>query len=147
MTPYTQSLFEMPGHLIRRLNQHSTAVFQQCLKAEGIDLTSVQYSTLETLAEESKLDQASIAARIAYDRATIGGVVKRLEEKQLIKRQQNAADKRAFQLVLTAQGAALLERVRPIVAALQQDILSNLSAKERRQLTDLMQRALQRSED
>jgi MarR family transcriptional regulator, temperature-dependent positive regulator of motility len=35
-------LSDMPGHLIRRLNQVSASVFQDRVKAAGYDLTSVQ---------------------------------------------------------------------------------------------------------
>ncbi len=135
-------LSAMPGHLIRRLNQHSTAVFQNQLKALGHDITSVQFSALETLARNPGLDQATLAAQIAYDRATIGGVVKRLEHKDLIKREPSETDRRAFKLMLTPSGARLLESVRPIVAALQADILGGLSADEREIFTKLMQKAL-----
>jgi|TARA_B110000879_G_C10870296_1_gene392712 DNA-binding MarR family transcriptional regulator len=136
------TLSELPGHLIRRLNQHSTAVFQSYLKAAGHDITSVQFLALETLAQNPGLDQATLAAQIAYDRATIGGVVKRLEQKELIKRQYSTTDRRAFQLRLTDEGRALLDKMRPIVASLQSDILEGLSAQERDIFIKLMQKAL-----
>ena len=136
------TLSELPGHLIRRLNQHSTAVFQSYLKAAGHDITSVQFSALETLAQNPGLDQATLAAQIAYDRATIGGVVKRLEQKELIQRQHSTTDRRAFQLLLTDEGRALLDKMRPIVASLQSDILEGLSTQERDVFIKLMQKAL-----
>lgn len=138
--PHTLS--KLPGHLIRRLNQHSTAVFQSYLKAAGHDITSVQFSALETLAQNPGLDQATLAAQIAYDRATIGGVVKRLEQKELIQRQHSTTDRRAFQLLLTDEGRAVLDKMRPIVASLQSDILEGLSAQERDVFIKLMQKAL-----
>lgn len=136
-------LCKMPGHLIRRLHQHSTAVFQQRLKAEGHDITSVQFSALTKLAENPGLDQATLAALIEYDRATIGGVVKRLAQKGLIRRDPNTTDRRAFQLFLTPAGQTLLAQIWPIVAPLQDDILSHLSASDRAALVTLMQKALQ----
>ena len=140
--PLLPSLSEMPGHLIRRLNQHSTAVFQTHLKAAGHDITSVQFSALEALAQNPGLDQAKLAAQIGYDRATIGGVVKRLEHKALVKRAQSEMDRRAFKLVLTPLGLEVLDAVRPVVIALQRDILDGLSDEEREALTKLMQKAL-----
>ncbi|MGB3245621.1 MAG: MarR family transcriptional regulator, partial [Sulfitobacter sp.] len=58
-------LSEMPGHLIRRLNQHSAALFQRRLKAAGHDITPVQFSALQTLADHTGLDQSSLASLIA----------------------------------------------------------------------------------
>ncbi len=136
------TLFDMPGHLIRRLNQHSTAVFQQRLKAAGHDLTPVQFSALARLADAPGIDQATLAGQIAYDRATIGGVVKRLEQKALIQRQPSETDRRAFNLYLTPTGTALLQQVWPLVAALQAEILCNLSDSDRDALVQLMQMVL-----
>lgn len=139
----TAALFDMPGHLIRRLNQHSTAVFQARLKGAGHDITAVQFSALARLAKQPGIDQATLASQIEYDRATIGGVVKRLEQKDLVKRQPSEKDRRAFTLYLTPSGTALLHDIWPIVVSLQDDILSNLSENERIALVQLMQKALQ----
>lgn len=138
----TPILSEMPGHLVRRLNQQSTAVFQNRLKAAGHEMTSVQFSALAKLAENPGLDQATLAGLIEYDRATIGGVVKRLVHKGLIERQPSATDRRAFALVLTAQGRSLLDTLWPIVIGLQADILGTLSQTEHHTLVRLMQKAL-----
>lgn len=140
-------LSQMPGHLIRRLHQQATAVFQTQLKQSGHDITSVQYSALETLDRSPGLDQAGLAARIAYDRATIGGVVKRLEQKQLIQRTSNKDDRRAFVLRLTRQGKTVLEDIRPRVATLQDEILGNLTESDKALIVALMQKALQLDAD
>ena len=139
----TQSaLSVMPGHLIRRLNQRSTARFQHQLRAAGHDITPVQFAALTTLVENPGLDQATLAGLIAYDRATIGGVVKRLEQKGLIQRQTNTDDRRAFRLFVAPKGRAVLKSITPLVAALQTDILSNLSDSERRIFMSLVHKAL-----
>ncbi len=41
---------EMAGHLIRRLHQHSTQVFQAQTQAAGFELTSVQFAALDAIA-------------------------------------------------------------------------------------------------
>lgn len=135
-------LQHMPGHLIRRLHQHATATYQNQLKSTGHDITSVQYAALTTLAAHPDLDQATLAGLIAYDRATIGGVVKRLEQKQLVLRRPSETDRRAFRLMLTPLGQDTLNDISPVVAALQSDILGALSSDEARTLTRLMHKAL-----
>lgn len=135
-------LFDLPGHLIRRLQQHSTSVFQDRMNARGLDITSVQFAALSTMAEEADLDQATVAKRIAYDRATIGGVIKRLEQKGLVSRQPDDQDRRAFKLNLTPKGRDQLAALRPVVVALQDDILSGLSESEKATLLALMTKAL-----
>ena len=132
----------MAGHLIRRLHQQSTQVFQAQTQAAGIDLTSVQFAALDAIAEQPGIDQAGLAATISFDRATIGGVIDRLESKGLVLREVSAQDRRARLLRLTPEGAQLLASVRPVVEALQVDILAPLSAAEQARFLALAHKAL-----
>lgn len=132
----------MAGHLIRRLNQQSTQVFQARMLALGVDLTSVQFAALDAIQAQPGIDQAGLAATIGYDRATIGGVVDRLEHKGLVQRVVNTTDRRARALTLTAAGEALLATIRPEVIALQSDILALLTPAEQSAFRALAQRAL-----
>ncbi len=132
----------MPGHLIRRLHQQSTQVFQARLQAAGVDLTAVQFAALDAIEQQPGIDQASLAAGIGFDRATIGGVVDRLEQKALLLRVVSENDRRARELTLTREGKKLLAAVRPLVEALQADILAPLTAAERRSFQALARKAL-----
>lgn len=132
----------MPGHLIRRLHQRSGAEFQRHVAAAGFDLTSVQYAALDALTGHPGIDQAQLAALIAYDRATIGGVVDRLEGKGLIARRISDTDRRARVLTLTPEGEATFAAMRPVVRALQADILASLDAQEVETFLTLARKAL-----
>ena len=101
---------EMAGHLIRRLHQQSTQIFQAQTQAAGFDLTSVQFAALDAIAQQPGIDQASLAATIGFDRATIGGVIDRLERKGLVQRVVSEQDRRARQLHLTRRGRATAGR-------------------------------------
>lgn len=133
---------EMAGHLIRRLHQQSTQVFQARTQAAGFELTSVQFAALDAVAQQPGIDQASLAATISFDRATIGGVVDRLEQKGLVERTVSPDDRRARLLHLTAAGRRQLAALRPVVEALQAEILAPLSAKERAAFLALARKAL-----
>ena len=74
----------MAGHLIRRLHQISTQVFTKTLQEAGLDLTPVQFAAMDAIAASPGIDQAGVATRIAYDRATIGGVVDLPAQKGLV---------------------------------------------------------------
>jgi len=121
----------MPGHLIRRLNQISTGLFQDRMAQLGLDLTPVQFAALATLRDRPDVDQATLAGLIAHDRATIGGVLDRLQGKGLVDRRTDPADRRARLVRLTPAGAALLDRALPHVSALQDAILAGLTAQDR----------------
>ena len=130
-------IYLMAGHLIRRLHQISTSVFQRAMKQAGLDLSPVQFAALDALWRHPGADQATLAGMIAYDRATIGGVVDRLEARGLVARSSSDSDRRVRLVHLTALGADLLTAARPIVAAAQDDILSGLAPGERRRFLEL----------
>lgn len=138
-----QDLSELPGHVIRRLNQRSTAIFQERVKATRYgDMTSVQFAALDILDRNPGIDQAGLAQQIAYDRATIGGVIKRLERKGFVERQVDEKDRRARNLQLTTRGRAALELLTPVVARMQSDILGNLDKSERAVFMALSRKAV-----
>jgi DNA-binding MarR family transcriptional regulator len=122
---------DMAGHLIRRLHQLSTQVFVQRTLAAGYDLTPVQFAALDAIQANPATDQASVAEAIAYDRATIGGVIERLEQKGWVRRVVSERDRRARQLSLTPQGKRVFSALVPIVKDLQEEILHALNEAER----------------
>jgi MarR family transcriptional regulator, temperature-dependent positive regulator of motility len=133
---------EMAGHLIRRLQQQSTQVFQTRMQAARFDLTSVQFAALDAVGQLPGIDQATLSATIGFDRATIGGVIERLESKGLLSREISEVDRRAKVLHLTDNGVKLLAECRPTVEALQSEILTHLSDAERTAFTSLAKKVL-----
>lgn len=136
----------MAGHLIRRLHQHSTQVFLKKVRAAGFDLTSVQFAALDALRSHPGIDQARLSSLIAYDRATIGGVIDRLERKGLLKREISRHDRRAREVRLTEEGLGVVTAMTPIVERLQRDILDQLSPEETQVLLNLLKKALGRTD-
>lgn len=135
-------IFAMPGHLIRRMHQVSQAVFDAEVAAAGFDLTSVQFAALRVIAARPGLDQATLAGAIAFDRATTGGVIDRLETKGLVRREVSKVDRRARHLYPSARGCEVLDGVRPAVLKAQDAMLVGLSAAERATLLRLLAKAL-----
>ena len=131
------AVLDMAGHLIRRLHQRSTQIFAQRAQAAGFDLTPVQYAALEAIQEHPGMDQARVAEMIGYDRATIGGVIDRLEKKNWIRRVVSERDRRARELSVTAEGNKILVALQPIVQDLQKDILRPLSDADRERFIHL----------
>ncbi len=132
----------MIGHLIRRLHQKSTQVFTRRMTEAGFDLTSVQFAALDAINANPGIDQARVAEAIAFDRATIGGVIDRLERKGLVIRRISPTDRRARVLDLSPEGQAVYAQILPIVADLQSEIVSSLTADQRSTLHRLLGLAL-----
>ena len=124
-------IYNMPGNLIRRLNQISLSIFQDETKAAGLELTSVQFAVLAALAEHNGVDQATVAGMIAYDRPTTGSVIDRLESRDHIRRETNPTDRRARLVWITEHGTEVLNRALPVVRDLQASILTGLSEDEK----------------
>lgn len=128
---------DVAGHLIRRLHQQSTLIFVQRTQAAGHDITPVQYAALEAIHEHPGTDQAFVAENIGYDRATIGGVIERLEKKGWVRRVVSETDRRARELSLTTKGNHVRSALVPIVKDLQKDILKPLSDADQKRFLQL----------
>ena len=132
---------DMPGHLFRRMHQISVAVFADNMARAGIDLTPVQFAALSAIMDHPGMDQATLASAVAYDRATLGGVVDRLENKGYVARKVCETDRRARELTLTDAGEALLRAARPVARDLQAQIVARLDAREQAVLISLLRKA------
>lgn len=131
---------DMAGHLIRRLHQQSTQVFAQRTQAAGFDLTAVQFAALDAIKNHPSTDQARVAEMIAFDRATIGGVIDRLEQKGWVKRVVSERDRRAREVSLTREGERVLAALLPVVRELQADILRPLNDADQARFLKLARR-------
>ncbi len=132
----------MAGHLIRRLHQVSSHVFATQTQAAGFKMTAVQFAAMDAIQSNPGADQAQIASLISYDRATIGGVIDRLEKKGLVAREVSASDRRAREVRLTPLGEKTYGPLLAVVQALQTDILSGLSEVEKEQFLSLAAKAM-----
>ena len=125
-----------PGHLIRRAHQISVAMFTAHLSAA--DVTPVQFAILNALLDSPGIDQITLAKRVAFDPATSGSVIGRLESKGWVARRADETDRRRKLLVLTPTGLEALARMQADVARVQADILSPLAPHEQAQFMHLL---------
>ncbi len=138
-------LHTTPGHLIRRCQQIAVAIFlEECADDR---LTPIQFAVLYARTDTGPIDQVTLGGMLALDRSTLGNVAARLEDRGLLTRGESAADRRAKQLVLTAQGRALVDRARAPVMRAQERLLAGLTADERRQFVDLLVRIVVANND
>ena len=127
-----------PGHLIRRAQQIAVSIFADRLAAS--DITPVQFAILNALSDTPDMDQVTLAKRVAFDPATSGSVIGRLEAKGWLTRQAHATDRRRKLLVVTPEGMQALASMQAAVADVQTQILAPLNADEQKQFVDLLAR-------
>ena len=125
-----------PGHLIRRAHQHSVAFFMD--ETADFDVTPVQFSILNALMDTPGADQVTLAARVAFDPATSGSVIGRLEAKGWVRREADQDDRRRKLLWVTPEGAQAVQQMKRAVARAQVRMLEPLNATEREQYMRLL---------
>ncbi|MFT4194393.1 MarR family winged helix-turn-helix transcriptional regulator [Ottowia sp.] len=139
MQSQSRFVFEhAPGHLIRRAHQISVAVFAEETAAHG--MTPVQFAILNALMAQSGIDQVTLAGRVAFDAATIGSVIGRLEKKGWLRRQAADADRRRKLLWPTPEGEQAVLAMKGSVARVQRRLLKPLAPAERQQFVDLLRK-------
>jgi DNA-binding MarR family transcriptional regulator len=125
----------LPGHIIRRVHQVSTAYFaEEC----GGDLTAVQYAALVTIGAHPGIDATRLAEIIYFDRSTIGDVLDRMEGRGWIRRASTPTDRRIKLLDLSPAGQAVLQQVAPGIRRVQERLLAPLTASEAKTLIRLL---------
>lgn len=97
------------GHLIRRCHQITQAFYADDVR----EVTPVQGLVIKLILDQPGIAQRELASIAGIDEVTLGGVVKRLTERDLVKRIVNPADRRARQLTLTPAGLRLWDEIRP----------------------------------
>ncbi len=127
-----------PAHLIRRTHQLAVSFFME--EAADFGITPVQFAMLSALMDEPGQDQVSLAARVAFDAATSGSVIGRLEAKGWVRREADAQDRRRKRLWLTPEGEAVALQMKRAASQTQRRLMAPLSAAEREQLSDLLSR-------
>lgn len=127
---------EAPGHLIRRAQQLAVAIFME--ETAGFDATPVQFAILNALMDDPGEDQITLSGRVAFDPATFGSVIGRLEAKGWVKREADPGDRRRKLLWATAEGEAVALKMKRAASRAQQRIVGPLDIDERSQLSALL---------
>ena len=127
---------DAPGHLIRRAQQLAVSIFME--ETSGFEVTPVQFAILNALIDDPGEDQITLSGRVAFDPATFGSVIGRLEAKGWVKRQADPLDKRRKLLWTTAEGEKVALQMKRAVSRAQQRIVSPLAPDERAQLAALL---------
>lgn len=129
-------LDDQAGHLLRRAHQRASAIFLSVLGEHQI--TPTQFFAMARLHEKGQLSQNKLGRYAAMDPATIQGVIRRLHERGMIERIPDSTDRRRMVLSLSPLGRETVEALLAGAKQVDEEILSPLSADERRQFFDLL---------
>ena len=141
--PNTPPVRRFPVPLARRFYQICAAVLTEAVAEAG--LSALQFAILPYVSERTGdpgLDQNGIAARIGIDRNNVSLLLDQLEQKGLVVRRLNGADRRAHMVYLTPKGEKLFARVQPSVYVANARILEPLASHERELFLDMLVRLI-----
>jgi DNA-binding MarR family transcriptional regulator len=127
---------EAPGHLIRRAQQLAVAVFME--ETSAFDATPVQFAILNALMDDPGEDQVTLSNRVAFDPATFGSVIGRIEAKGWVTREADPGDRRRKLLWITPEGEKVALGMKRAVAKAQLRIVAPLTSDEQEQLSALL---------
>ncbi|MET0984788.1 MAG: MarR family transcriptional regulator [Steroidobacteraceae bacterium] len=109
-------------------------------------LTIPEWRVMAMLAQYPNISAVDVAERTAMDKVAVSRAVQSLMAKGHIKREIHSEDRRRSMLTLSAAGRGVYKRVIPIARAFEQQLLDELSGRERKVLEDLITRLHERAQ-
>jgi DNA-binding MarR family transcriptional regulator len=128
------------GYRIKLLSQLLSRKFQERLDPFG--LTPFHWIVLCCLWEEDGLATCSIGEKLQQVGGTITGVLDRMQERGLIRRERDPRDRRIWRIWLTEAGKQLETVLPPIAAELREQAMRGIDYDERERFSQLLDQAI-----
>jgi MarR family transcriptional regulator, organic hydroperoxide resistance regulator len=128
------------GYRIKVLSQLLSRHLQDELDTYG--LTPFHWLVLNCLWDQDGLATSVLGERLRQVGGTLTGVIDRMEERGLVRRERDANDRRIWRIWLTPTGQALAETLPPHVYKVRTKLLQGFSESEQKQLSDWVDRML-----
>ncbi len=132
------ALEDQPGFLFRLALRRHTAIFTSNMG----DLTPPQFSVLVKLLEIGPTSQNYLGRLVAFDQATIKGIVDRLSARGLVALCPDPSDKRRRAVVLTDKGQKLAEKSIKIARAITDKTVEPLTRSEQEAFVRLLKKLI-----
>ena len=126
------------AYLFKRAHADLAVLHEELLAPFGI--SAGELAVLMLIHAHEPESQQQVALRLGIDRTTMVELIDVLEDKGLVTRRPDAADRRRKVLELTAEGQATLPRATRASNQAEQQLLAELDESERIVLRNLMRR-------
>ena len=127
-------------YLIERTERQTKRYANAALKKAGIEITPEQWTILKRIDERAVINQREIAELTFRDPASVTRALDVLEERGLVSREAMENDRRAYNLVLTAEGSALVAKIKPVAQAVRAQGMKGISAEDQARLKNILNR-------
>lgn len=128
------------GYRIKLLAQLSSRKFQERLEPFG--LTPFHWLVLCCLWQEDGLPTSSIGEKLQQVGGTLTGVLDRMEERGLIRRERDPHDRRIWRIWLTEAGYHLKDVLPPIAVEIREEAMKGISHADRERFSQLIDQAI-----
>ena len=128
-------LGDLSDNLGYRLRRAQLWVFKDISRRLArFDLSPAQFSVLAVIEANPGINQLTIASALDIERAGLGRLVDRLASQGFVTRTASVVHRRYYALHLTAAGAKLVERARPVIAQSEKALADKLGSAAHKNL-------------
>ncbi|WP_341527524.1 MarR family transcriptional regulator [Nostoc sp. UHCC 0302] len=128
------------GYRIKLLSQLLSRKFTE--KLEPLGLTPFHWLVLCCLWQEDGLPTSSIGDKLKQVGGTLTGVLDRMEERGLVRRERDSHDRRIWRIWLTDAGKELETVLPPIAVEVREEAMQGISYAEREIFSQILNRAI-----
>ncbi|KEI06846.1 MarR family transcriptional regulator [Clostridium botulinum] len=114
--------------LIKEIN--SKINFKVTEELKNIGLTVPQITAIKFIAHRKKVTSSELSEDMSITKATVSGIIDRLEKMNIIKRIRSKEDRRIVYIVFSDEGLNLAKDIKNIMNSCFENIFSNVSEEE-----------------
>ncbi|MEW8626653.1 MAG: MarR family transcriptional regulator [Candidatus Thiodiazotropha sp.] len=139
--PATKVRESSVGWMLKVLSTLLDAEMSKELKRWDLNLS--QFAALMSLSEKEGLTQAELGKKIIMPGYATTRTLDALEEKHFVERRRDERSRRSHRIFLTAQGREIIPELFAIVKKVNEGLLSELSATEKKQVSIILNKLVQ----
>lgn len=94
-------------------------------------LTTTQWAVIKALSENGELTQVEIAEKLNSDQATCGAMIDRMFKRELLQREADEKDRRAYKVSLSDYSKSIVSELEQLAQSTNDLALSGISEEER----------------
>ncbi len=135
---YLANLAERPAFLLAQVGAHASSRFAERLAL--LNLAPPHAGILRVINEADGLSQQALGEKLGMFPSRLVQILDDLEERKLVERRNNPADRRSYALYLTKAGHEALQQIGRTALEHEDALCAALNESERAQLADLLTR-------
>ncbi len=128
------------GYRVKLLSQLLTRKFTE--KLEPFGLTPFHWLVLCCLWQDDGLPTSSIGDKLQQVGGTLTGVIDRMEERGLVRRERDIKDRRIWRIWLTDAGRELEDILPPLAVELREEAMQGISDCDRELFSQILNQAI-----